>query len=227
MEVTEKQSQRSDIRIYFSVTKKGSLRLPYKTCRYRFFTLRVPDAFCIQSLKHPCHIACESTHSLQTFCILFGLARQESVHTVPILRRNNRHIAYCKIFVQAVECRTRTTPTAHCNCSCRFVLQVLLARKEEPVEQSTKRAVRAGVIYRRTDNKTIGIFYLLTYGHIRSVIEYATPKSLATETGNTSLYCNRTDMHYLTLDPQCLKGVRNLCEGAECVSRFTWASIYK
>ena len=57
----------------------------------------------VQFLNHPCHVATKGTHGLHTFFVELRLPRCLSIHHVPILRGNNRHIEDGEILVETLE----------------------------------------------------------------------------------------------------------------------------
>ena len=126
-------------------------RSPRLTWRYRFSSL-------LQVFQQPRHIAPQRAHGLQSFYILTCFAEQSAVDAIPILRRNHRHVADSKIFVQAVKCRTGSSATTHGHRCSRLVNQQVFSRIEQTVKQGAKRAVRTGVIHRRPNDNSVGCF---------------------------------------------------------------------
>ena len=84
-----------------------------------------------------------------------SLAGQPAVYAVPVLRRYDRHVVDREILVQPVERRARTAAPADGYGCCRLEAEQLPCRVEEPVQNRAQGTVRAGVVGRRTDDKTV------------------------------------------------------------------------
>ena len=195
-------------------------RSPRLTWRYRFSSL-------LQVFQLPRHIAPQRAHGLQSFYILTCFAEQSAVDAIPILRRNHRHVADSKIFVQAVKCRTGSSATTHGHRCSRLVNQQVFSRIEQTVKQGAKRAVRTGVIHRRPNDNSVGCFQFFSDFLIQFIVEHAVSQLSTTATGNATLNGFSSDGHNFRFHPILIQSFSHLRQSDECISFSARATVNK
>lgn len=152
--------------------------------------------FGAHAAQHPRHITCQRAHRLQALQVLCSLTFGSTMHTIPILRRNNRHIIDSEILIQSVESRTGTAPTTYSHGSSRLVCQQRTTRIEQPVQQRTQRPVRSGIIHRRTHNQPVYAgFQYLAQVVIHLIAERTTTFRGARIARHTPAHRVRTNLH--------------------------------
>ena len=195
-------------------------RSPRLAWRYGFASL-------LQVFQQPRHIASQRTHGLQSFYILPCFAGQSAMDTVPILRRYHRHIADSEILVQSVKCRTGSSATAHGHRCGRLVDQQVFGRIEQTVKQGAKRAIRTGIIHRRSDDDSVGRFQLLSDFLIQVIVEHAVSQLRTTTTGNTTLNGLRSDRHNYRFHSIFIQRFSHLRQSDERISLPVRATVNK
>lgn len=187
--------------------------LSYKIGPYRLFLFRFRDISRSPVFQHPGHVPAESPHGLQAFGVLRGLPGKPSVHTVPVLGRDYRHIRYGKILVQPVKGRARPSPAAYGDSGRRLVSQVRRRRIEKPVEKGAQGSVRSGIVHRGPDHEPVSRLYLLPDFIIEAVVEDTPSRAAAFPAGDAALYGLCPDGDNLCLYTVNLQGLRHFRQG--------------
>ena len=178
-------------------------------------------------LEQPRHVASQHPHRLQSFGILRRLAGQPSVHAVPVLRRDDRHVRDGEILVQPVERRTRPAPAANDHRCGGFVGQQFRTGVEDPVEQRAERSVRPGIIDGRSHDQPVRIAQGDAHLVVERIVEYAAPQVGALPAGDTSPHGFVPQLD--DLRPYAFRFERpgHFGQGDEGIARMPRTSVYQ
>lgn len=165
-----------------------------------------------------------SLHSLSVQCGLTGLA---AVYDIPVLRRNNRHIHQHKWHIQCLKSGGGTPSAADGYGSGRLALECGSIGIQHPLDDGHQRSVGLAIIYRRTNNESIGIIHLGRYPITDIIIEGAGAGLFpARVAGNASPNGFVADPDNLTINAILFKLLGNFSQSDGCIALGTGAAVY-
>ena len=139
--------------------------LPYEVSHCMPFMNRECDAMLFaqtETFQHPRHISRKGTHGLQSFRIPAYLIGSIPVHHIPVLRRDNRHVAVCHVFVQLVKRRSSSAATASSDGSSRFpgkMFPIELINEKYTVKERCQSATCSGIMHGSAEYEAVIIIH--------------------------------------------------------------------
>lgn len=180
----------------------------------------------LDAAEQPRHVLPQHAHRLQPLAVLAHIVGREAVDRIPVLRRDDGHVADGEILVELLEGGRGAAPAARDNRSADLARHAPLRRIEEPVEEGDKLPGRSAVIDRRADDQTVE---LLQPGLnlLHHVIAEAVPRLEAVAAGDAARQGLLAQIEHLGLDSVLLQRGGHLAQGRMGAALTVGAAVDK
>lgn len=145
---------------------------------------------------------------------------------IPVLRRDDGHVADGEILVELLEGGRGAAPAARNNRSADLARHAPLRRIEEPVEEGDKLPGRAAVIDRRADDQTVELLQPCL-NLLHHVVAEAVPRLEAVAAGDAARQGLLAQIEHLGLDSVLLQRGGHLAQGRMGAALTVGAAVDK
>lgn len=180
------------------------------------------------TFEQPRHVTGKYAHRLQTLGIPTDFIGGVAMHHIPVLRRNDGHIAVGHVFVHLVECRCASAAATggyRCGRFAGEMVAIELVDEKYPVQKRGHRSTRRRVMDGRAEHETVVIVHHL-HELIDPVVSEASPLAYAHPASDTPGYGLVPDPEQRGIDALVFQCCGNLRQGGTYAALLVRAAVY-